>query len=265
MPSESELRQGNEYILYKLNRFMDNQFSKRPIQERKIRRRYDSLPIGEIIQKLKPESKLEHNGNGIKCVTFDFGGVYTTEDIIHEVFDAYNARHGINPEDFWKKVHDSVHWSDFFRGKITEPVFWARSKMEFNNHDFDDLFFSQRIKDASSGINPKTRALVSRLKSMGYKTVMLTNNAREWFEPFIQGGQLKNFDFILTSYDLGLKKPERMIYDIMLNAVEVRPRECVFIDDNILCVETARKAGIFAIVFRNVDQLKKELKKSKIM
>jgi epoxide hydrolase-like predicted phosphatase len=244
---------------------MDNQFSKRPIRERKICRRYDSLPVGKIIQKPGPEPKLElgpepkHNGNGIKCVAFDFGGVYTKRDIIHEVFDAYNARHGINPEDFWKKVHGSVHWSDFFRGKITEPVFWARSKMEFNNHDFDDLFFSQRIKDASSGINPKTRALVSRLKSMGYKTVMLTNNAREWFEPFIQGGQLKNFDFILTSYDLGLKKPERMIYDIMLNAVEVRPRECVFIDDLERNTEAARRMGMHAITFKSYEQALGEL------
>jgi hypothetical protein len=108
---------------------MDNQFSKRPIQEKKIRRRYDSWPIGKIIQKPEPEQmpkpKLKHNGKDIKCVTFDFGGVYTYRDIITHVFETYKKEHGVDIVDFWKKVHTTTHWMDFFTGKISEVEFWA--------------------------------------------------------------------------------------------------------------------------------------------
>jgi epoxide hydrolase-like predicted phosphatase len=244
---------------------MDNQISKRPIQEKKIHRRYDSWPIGKIIPKPGPEPKLnlavelKRKGNNIKCVTFDFGGVYTRTDIMSDVFAAYKSKYGVDPESLWRKVHDSEHWDKFFKGKITEPEFWAGVKQEFDSSGFDGEFFSKRLKESSEDVNPRMESLVARLKSMGYKTAMLTNNSREWFEPFVRGGHLNDFDFILTSYDLGLKKPERMIYDILLNVVEVRPGECVFIDDLERNTEAARRMGIHAITFKSYEQVLGEL------
>ena len=110
---------------------MDNQFSKRPSQERKIVRRYDSLPIGKIIHKPGPEpglnlaAELRLKGNKIKCITFDFGGVYTTGDIITDVFDAYKSKYGTDIMEFWRQVHDTEHWRNFFTGKLSEMDFWA--------------------------------------------------------------------------------------------------------------------------------------------
>ena len=193
----------------------------------------------------------------IKCITFDFGGVITEGDIIEEVLGKYSMLYFKDVRKFWKEAHDSEHWSNYFKGKITEAEFWARSKQDFGNPDFDEIYFGDLVRDVSSGINPKMMSLVSRLKSMGYKTAILTNNGREWFEPFKP--LLKEFDPIITSYELRVKKPDEIIYQIMLEEADVKAEECVFIDDFACNTEAAQKLGIHTITFKTFEQAKTEL------
>ena len=244
---------------------MENQISKRPIRERKICRRYDSWPIGKIIQKPGPEPKLnlaaelKRKGNNIKCITFDFGGVYTTGDIITDVFDAYRIKYGTDIMDFWRQVHDTEHWRNFFTGKLSEKDFWANVKREFNMPEFDEKLFGRHIRGASLDINPKMEALVAKLRSMRYKMALLTNNAREWFDCFPDSDRLDGFELILTSYDLGVKKPDPKIYQALLDLTKVQANECVFLDDYERNVEGARKLGIHSILFKSYEQALGEL------
>jgi len=213
-------------------------------------------PIDENIRKQKGQNKKQRQ---IRCITFDFGGVYTPTSIMEDVFAAYDAKHGTDVKKFWSKVYGSLYWDDFFKGLTTEVEFFSRIKQAFGNPGFDGEFFGQCIKKESAKIDPRMQALVSRLKSMGYRTAMLTNNAIEWFEHLVRDGSMDGFEYVLTSYDLGMKKPDERIYKIMLRAVGVAGEECVFIDDLSRNTDAARKLGISTITFKSFEQASKEL------
>lgn len=65
----------------------------------------------------------------------------------------------------------------------------------------------------------------------------------------------------IFSYRVGTRKPERKIFQIALKRLKVKPSESIFIDDLPENVEGARKAGMNAILFKNNDQLLRDLNK----
>ncbi len=62
------------------------------------------------------------------------------------------------------------------------------------------------------------------------------------------------------SFALEIRKPEPAIYRLVLKEMKVKPKEALFIDNQIENVIGAEKAGLNAIWFRNAKQLEKELK-----
>ena len=64
-----------------------------------------------------------------------------------------------------------------------------------------------------------------------------------------------DMDGVLFSYEVKLVKPEPEIYQTLLEKYRLRPEECVFMDDNEKNVVAARKAGMYAIHFKNKEQL----------
>ena len=70
---------------------------------------------------------------------------------------------------------------------------------------------------------------------------------------------LRNMDGELWSCDVKQTKPEREIYLTLLEKFQLKPDECVFIDDRAENCERARKVGMEAIQFHSLDQVAEEL------
>lgn len=70
---------------------------------------------------------------------------------------------------------------------------------------------------------------------------------------------LDAFDEVLTSYQLGLMKPDAAIYRAALAVAGVAPDEAAFFDDVIGHVEGARLAGMHGFLFTDVDQFVDDL------
>ena len=64
----------------------------------------------------------------------------------------------------------------------------------------------------------------------------------------------------MSSYYLGMKKPEEDIYRVAVDITQHRPEQCVFIDDRQLNLECADRAGIQSFHFKNADQLRTSLR-----
>ena len=71
------------------------------------------------------------------------------------------------------------------------------------------------------------------------------------FLPFTDGG--------ILSYKEHVIKPQPEIYDLLIKRYNLVPEECVFMDDTLVNVEGAEKAGIHGIHFQNKEQAEKEL------
>ena len=61
------------------------------------------------------------------------------------------------------------------------------------------------------------------------------------------------------SFDVGVRKPEKEIYEIAMQRANANPQECLFIDDLLENIQAAKQIGIEGIHFISSGQLKQEL------
>ena len=61
------------------------------------------------------------------------------------------------------------------------------------------------------------------------------------------------------SFDVGVRKPEKEIYEIAMQRANANPQECLFIDDLLENIQAAKQIGIEGIHFRSSEQLKQDL------
>lgn len=90
------------------------------------------------------------------------------------------------------------------------------------------------------------------LSNYGEQTFELTKNKALDFLPLTDGS--------IFSYTVKTIKPEPEIFKILLDRYELMADECVFIDDCLQNIEGATRVGIHGIHFKNITQVKKDLK-----
>lgn len=96
------------------------------------------------------------------------------------------------------------------------------------------------------------QAMVDRagsLRAEGYRTAVLTNNAREagdnW-RAIVPVDEL--VDLVIDSSHVGMRKPNRAIYTYTAEQLGVAPERCVFLDDAVGNVAGAEAVGMRAIL-----------------
>ena len=66
---------------------------------------------------------------------------------------------------------------------------------------------------------------------------------------------------LMLSYELGAVKPEKEAYDKALKKFNLKPEECIFIDDRPINIQTALEIGMQGIVHRSPEETTNELAK----
>lgn len=107
---------------------------------------------------------------------------------------------------------------------------------------------------------PESIDLLKELKFMGYGIYGLTNwSAEKIGYAFANYSFFSLFDGIVVSGVEKVVKPDRKIYEILLERYSLKPGECVFIDDNQDNIDMAKVLGINAIRFDNIGNVKEHL------
>jgi len=94
----------------------------------------------------------------------------------------------------------------------------------------------------------------ARLLRARYKTGILSNtwpDARQAVQAWVNE---QAFDELIFSAEVGLVKPDRRIYELALERLQVQPVEAIFIDDIPRNVEAAQAIGIAGIRFETTEQ-----------
>ena len=88
------------------------------------------------------------------------------------------------------------------------------------------------------------------LRGRGYRTGMITNNVREFgdaWRTLIPVHEL--FEFVVDSSHVGVRKPDRRIFEIALAELgNLGADDCVFLDDHPANVEAARALGMHGVL-----------------
>ncbi len=66
-------------------------------------------------------------------------------------------------------------------------------------------------------------------------------------------------DLVVYSHEEGLRKPDPAFYELVCRRLDVGPRRALFLDDQLRCVEGARRVGMTAVRFVDNRQAIAEL------
>lgn len=86
-------------------------------------------------------------------------------------------------------------------------------------------------------------------REKGFQLYVLSNASNSFYEYFPRFAPVDYFDGIVVSCDIHMIKPDIRIYQYLLKKYDLKPEECVFIDDMDYNVQGARDAGMQGEVF----------------
>lgn len=189
----------------------------------------------------------------IRAVVFDIGGVLFKPGSEAEFYSRWARQIGIAPG----RLKDLLwHGPDIEAaniGAITAEEYFRRCAARLGSEE--DLV-GAIIEDAFSGdcLNQELATYVGDLRPR--LRVGALSNTWSFGRMLIERrGITKLFDLIVLSAEVGVKKPDRRIYEILLNRLGTLPDETVFIDDNPENVATALDLGIRGIQFHSTAQV----------
>jgi putative hydrolase of the HAD superfamily len=202
----------------------------------------------------------------IRAVVSDFGGVLTAP--LMQGFARIQADTGVPPASFGAALARATATDgsnplfELEVGAITEAEFLATIERELTTilqrpvtlHGFGERYMA--ALDPNEALFAHYRALHER----GVRFAMLTNNVREW-EPLWRTKLPVDdiFETVVDSGFVGLRKPDRAIYAIVLERLGLPAEECVFVDDLAVNIEAARALGFAVVHFRETEQAIAEL------
>jgi putative hydrolase of the HAD superfamily len=143
------------------------------------------------------------------------------------------------------------------------------SAEELWRHVLDELKLPQKFGEVMSlvqgsgyeNVHQQMLDLSDKLRARGYKTGLLSNNTKKEADSMRQKGIDKHFDVFQISAETGLVKPEPAAFSHFAQALDVRLKELIFIDDSKNSLSTAEQVGYKAILFRDYDALIAKLEK----
>jgi len=197
----------------------------------------------------------------IEAVLFDFGGVILSSPF--EAFAAYEKEIGL-PTDTIRKINatdpDSNAWAQFERREVSTEEFVLLFEEEALALGYE--LDAQRILEGLHGsLRPSMVEALSKCSSK-FKTAMLTNNITPMGEQDLDEDVQKVveiFDLLIESSIEGCRKPEEKFYEVACERLNVKPENCVFLDDLGINLKPARAMGMTTIKVIDPEDAIKEL------
>ncbi len=87
-----------------------------------------------------------------------------------------------------------------------------------------------------------------------YHIGLLSNAGDNWLHDMLEPWQVALFEEAVLSYQLGVTKPDPLMYETIAARLGVLPEECVFVDDQPRYCEGAKAIGMKAIHYQNTTQ-----------
>ena len=154
----------------------------------------------------------------------DWGGVLTTSMMV--AFDAFSAREGLGEHAVRRAFRDQSDARraliDLESGNIPLPEFERRLAAALG---VDPHNLAQRLT-AEVQADEAMLAAAARYHDAGIRTALVSNSWRR-----SDYGHLIEFDVIVLSQEIGIRKPDERIYTIALERLGLPAERCVFVDD----------------------------------
>jgi HAD superfamily hydrolase (TIGR01509 family) len=197
----------------------------------------------------------------IRAIAFDLGGVVVRNRYEKPILRNAAKVLGTSPRKLRTIIRmevgplergdkdDLQFWSVICR-RLDRPVPSSRVLKSLWSHQYErNLHFNEAV-----------RKLVLSLKRQ-YPVIAISNTIPVHMSVNRRRGVFDLFDSALLSAEIGMRKPDREIFECASHTVKVPARNILFIDDDERWVRAARRCGLCAVRFTSVRGLKKQLKR----
>ena len=193
----------------------------------------------------------------IELFIFDFGGV------LYEINQqrTLNLIKKLSEEPSLKNVNNNLEtilsiseFHQFETGKIDESEFrtFLKNRFLLNSSDIiiDDIWNS-----TLTGIFSQSYDIIKIFKELGKIALLSNTNIINYikFEPECRD-LFSIFDYLLYSFKIGLRKPEKEIYEYVLRTSDIKPENALFFDDSPINLISAADIGMKTFQITNPTQ-----------
>lgn len=190
----------------------------------------------------------------VRAVVFDIGGVLELPGDT-DLDGRWEERLGLEPGAFFERLHRSGLGRDANLGRVSEAEFGRALGRLFG---LDQRTTGELLGDLwewyVGELNTELAGYFQRLRPR-YRTAILSNAAvggRRVEEARYGFGEMA--DLLVYSYEVGIEKPDRRIYQLTCERLGVGPDEVVFLDDVEANVVAAREIGMRTVLFESTTQ-----------
>ncbi len=203
-------------------------------------------------------------GSKYRALLVDYGGVLTTP--LSSTLDGFCDRLGVDPADFGHAIKQLLSENDapasvhrLETGELSVPEFEEElSKLLKTTHG-GPVVATGLLTEMFAGFDREASMLdaVRSARRQGIRTGLLSNS---WgVDGYPREGWDELFDAVVISGEVGLRKPQREIYQLASDLIGVPPEECVFVDDLAHNVRGAAAAGMCGVHHTDVAATLAEL------
>jgi putative hydrolase of the HAD superfamily len=203
----------------------------------------------------------------INAVLWDFGGVILSSPF--EAFNRYEIELGL-PRDFIRGLNarnpDANAWARMERSEVDLDGFASLFEAEAAEHGHK-LSGHHVLKIISGEVRPEMVEALHRVKQR-YRIACITNNMPTGEGPGMarDPARVKEieaimnlFEHVVESSKLGIRKPDPRIYLHACQLLDVKPENCVYLDDLGVNLKPAKALGMRTIKVENSVQALGEL------
>jgi len=188
----------------------------------------------------------------IKNIVFDIGRVLVSYAPLEFIYSL--GHNEPKSQELYHTIFDSQTWRDADRGILTlaEQINIYKNQLPHYSADIDEIMEKWIYMPT---MMEESETLLKEVLDLGYNVYLLSNYPENGFPQFKQRYSiLDRVKGCVVSYQEKLLKPEKEIYEVLLQRYDLIPDETVFIDDIRENIEGAVQLGIHGIVFENVNQ-----------
>lgn len=193
----------------------------------------------------------------IKYILFDIDGVLAkATDSANDIL----VQNHLTIEEFYENWGDSKVVSQFETGQISQEDF-ARLRSEELRNLIEPATIIAILKARKSILFSGVEELLEKLQKDNYKMACLSNtNILHWNSIEEKSILDKYFCNQFLSFELGLVKPDKEIYQHVMKTLHCKGHEILYFDDSNKNIEAALQLGWNAVQVQDFDDLIRKVK-----
>jgi HAD superfamily hydrolase (TIGR01549 family) len=203
----------------------------------------------------------------IKAILLDFGGTLSEGELdwdpYHESIKSYLSSHGyyIKMQKLKKSLRAALAELEKIRSKGKEmqfeevyAIFLSNLEVRYDGEMLEWLHMNFR-KNFKTNFYPCVEDVLKKLAKK-YKIALISNTMSDQPKLLLnEAGYDQYFDLIITSEELGIRKPNPKIFKIVLDELGVKPDEAVHVGDSVEAdMYGARDSDIIGFWIKTPDQ-----------